>query len=340
MSHFTVLVIGDNPEQQLAPYHEYECTGVDDEYVQDIEIIEENKIHYNIGSRSMILFPDGKEVSEYSDMFYRKATEEEKKKIKENAKDKPERTTYSSTDGHKVWEIPEGCRRADIPYKYLMTFEEFLLDNDIKEKTKNKKDNKFGYYVKNDTGEVISVINRTNPNSKWDWYQVGGRWTGVFKLKEGKEGLKGGPSLVSMMDKKYAEEYRTSGKVDQAKKGDIDFTIEPEQIEQAKRFWEMYIEGDKPKNDKEKKQLEFVFYKKEYYLNRYKNKEDYIKRETEFSTFAVIKDGVWYEKGNMGWFGCSSESNKEAKEWDDSFFDNWLKDLPDDTLLTVVDCHI
>lgn len=27
MSHFTVLVIGDDPELQLAPYHEYECTS-------------------------------------------------------------------------------------------------------------------------------------------------------------------------------------------------------------------------------------------------------------------------------------------------------------------------
>ena len=29
MSHFLVLVIGDNPEKQLAPYHEFECTVVD-----------------------------------------------------------------------------------------------------------------------------------------------------------------------------------------------------------------------------------------------------------------------------------------------------------------------
>lgn len=35
MSHFTVLVIGPNYEEQLAPYHEFECTGCDDEYVQD-----------------------------------------------------------------------------------------------------------------------------------------------------------------------------------------------------------------------------------------------------------------------------------------------------------------
>jgi hypothetical protein len=37
MSHFAVLVIGDNPEAQLAPYHEFECTGKNDQYVQDLD---------------------------------------------------------------------------------------------------------------------------------------------------------------------------------------------------------------------------------------------------------------------------------------------------------------
>ena len=31
MSHYTVLVIGDDPEKQLAPFHEFGCTGIDDE---------------------------------------------------------------------------------------------------------------------------------------------------------------------------------------------------------------------------------------------------------------------------------------------------------------------
>jgi hypothetical protein len=35
MSHFTVMVIGDNVDEQMAPYHEFECTGDDNEYVQD-----------------------------------------------------------------------------------------------------------------------------------------------------------------------------------------------------------------------------------------------------------------------------------------------------------------
>jgi len=60
----------------------------------------------------------------------------------------------------------------------------------------------------------------------------------------------------------------------------------------------------------------------------------------EFATYAVVKDGVWYEKGQMGWWGFSSETDKESDKWDKSFFDKWIKDLPDDTILTLVDCHI
>jgi len=46
MSHFTVLVIGENPEAQLAPYHEFECTGTVNEYVQTIDKTEEVRAEY------------------------------------------------------------------------------------------------------------------------------------------------------------------------------------------------------------------------------------------------------------------------------------------------------
>lgn len=41
MTHFSVLIIGDNPEGQLAPYHQYECTGINDEYVKDVDCTSE-----------------------------------------------------------------------------------------------------------------------------------------------------------------------------------------------------------------------------------------------------------------------------------------------------------
>ena len=38
MSHFSVLVIGPNVDKQLAPYHEFECTGVNDEFIQEVDL--------------------------------------------------------------------------------------------------------------------------------------------------------------------------------------------------------------------------------------------------------------------------------------------------------------
>jgi hypothetical protein len=52
----------------------------------------------------------------------------------------------------------------------------------------------------------------------------------------------------------------------------------------------------------------------------------------------VVKDGQWYEKGKMGWFACVADE-KDEDVWDREFA-ALLDGLPDDTLLTVVDCHI
>jgi hypothetical protein len=43
MSHYSVLVIGEDVEKQLQPYHEYECTGIEDEYVVEVNKNDEVK---------------------------------------------------------------------------------------------------------------------------------------------------------------------------------------------------------------------------------------------------------------------------------------------------------
>ena len=42
----------------------------------------------------------------------------------------------------------------------------------------------------------------------------------------------------------------------------------------------------------------------------------------------------------MGWWAMSNETNDEAVDWDLNFFDRFIKNLSEDTLITVVDCHI
>ena len=57
-----------------------------------------------------------------------------------------------------------------------------------------------------------------------------------------------------------------------------------------------------------------------------------------FSTFAVLKEDVWYEQGQMGWFACVS-NKKEHGEWCGEVKQLW-DEIPDDRMLVLVDCHI
>jgi hypothetical protein len=54
--------------------------------------------------------------------------------------------------------------------------------------------------------------------------------------------------------------------------------------------------------------------------------------------FAAVKDKHWYEKGEMGWWAMVS-NEKSDTDWNE-IFRGLIKDLPPDTLLTIVDCHI
>lgn len=55
-------------------------------------------------------------------------------------------------------------------------------------------------------------------------------------------------------------------------------------------------------------------------------------------TFAIVQAGEWYERGEMGWFGCVS-NEKEKDVWEEEV-KKLLEGLSDDTLLTILDCHI
>ena len=52
----------------------------------------------------------------------------------------------------------------------------------------------------------------------------------------------------------------------------------------------------------------------------------------------VTTNGEWVERGQMGWFGISSNEMNED-EWDAKFRE-YLKTLDKDIVLTLVDCHI
>jgi hypothetical protein len=294
MSHFTVLVIGDNVAAQLQPFHEFECTGTDDQFVIDKDVTAE--------------------CAEHADDDY-----------------------------------PLGLGWFGLEERIVT--DESQIDKADK--------HKYGFALVRD-GKLVKAVNRTNPNRKWDWWRVGGRWSGMLKLKTGATGETGSPGL---MGSHFAE---GADRADQALKRDIDFTgMRDEAAQKAGALWDkaraitcgktweswpsvrarMEIEAARQFYNeqpaitalKAADKDEFGRYiddtlagSREAFVNAARNRAG--------ATFAVLYKGEWTERGRMGWWACVSDEMDENKWYE--LYASLLDGLPDDTLLTVVDCHI
>ena len=60
--------------------------------------------------------------------------------------------------------------------------------------------------------------------------------------------------------------------------------------------------------------------------------------KSAISTFAVLKDGVWYSKGETGWWGTVS-GGKDQSDWNKEISE-MIESLDGDTLISIYDCHI
>jgi hypothetical protein len=290
MSHFTVLVIGQDPDTQLAPYDE------------------------------------NREVDEY-----------ECGEVSEHDKD---RFVNYYTQEHP--EVATGKTFDELYPIYGESWDS-------------------GRCRKDENG-VWREYSTYNPDSKWDWYVIGGRWTGFFKLKSGAEGEQGEPGLMTPR----AEE----GTADHVLKGDVDFkAMEDEARAEAlahydkvmaiigefepNRAWEDILAEEQAKGT----DIEVIrdIYWKQPRCKAYKEDKDLgwgdpdrylIPREkygenaanSSCVPYAFVKDGKWFGRGDMGWWGMSS-NEKDQDEWNKQVHD-LLVALPDDTELWLVDCHI
>ena len=201
-----------------------------------------------------------------------------------------------------------------------------------------------------------------NPKSKWDWYQIGGRWTGYFKLKKDAIGALGSSGAFG--------NEPDEGTADILRKKDIDIEgmREVSEREAAEAYdkikpiidefgdgfipWEESIKKfDDPDEARKfyhsqplikvlserRNELRYFIHIEDFLVSR----EEYLQRarDNAISPYAfVTPKGEWIEKGKMGWFGISSDE-KDQDEWDKVFSD-YFDNLPDDVIVTLVDCHI
>ena len=157
-----------------------------------------------------------------------------------------------------------------------------------------------------------------NPNSKWDWYEIGGRWRDILLVKENVENcIIGRPTFEKLFNVKSLKKDCIDGYkwCSGAKIKDIDFNKMKEinnSYNKAIRFWETYVEGQEPITGEEKEDIKWEIYKKEYYIERYETKENYAKIQSIFSCWALLDETGWHEKGKMGWWAMN-DSTKDSE---------------------------
>lgn len=356
MSHFSCLVAGPDPEYQLAPFHEFECTGVRDEFVKEFDKTAEYREEYEKETTSRLRAPDGSLHYPYADRFYRVATTDAEKaciagnrimgfgfsgELSFSSRNWSDESGYST----RFQFIPDGWERTEVAVKDVESFAEWVEGyyghKPCTYATMEPEGaHKYGYILVDDAGAVIKCVDCTNPDKQWDWWKVGGRWSGQLLLKDGR-------------------------KVDQATKGEIDWpAMEREAGSDASHkyltarvildqhpVWESWYairDRNAPNIDEARNQ-----YNSQPAVQAYKKIDswngpdefliphaDYVQNavDSAYPGFAFVHDRKWSERGSMGWFGCVSgevpppEWNKAKREF--------VQSLPDDTLLTLVDCHI
>lgn len=218
---------------------------------------------------------------------------------------------YKETHYDKFLEDPERYKEKYTNPKYIEYLEKefpkrlIWTDEQILE---------YEYSVYNEEyigpdGEIYATY---NPNGKWDWYVIGGRWNNCLKTKDGKQ-------------------------VNYCYVKDIDLTPNKEKYQAAKRYWELVVE-EQPLKENETKP--FSFYNKEYYLDLYKTKENYATLQSLFSTYALLVDGEWIEPGKIGWFATSSETAESKEKYTNRFSEILNDPKYRNYVFVVVDCHI
>ena len=235
MSHFCVMVIGEDHEKQLAPFDE------------NLEMPRHIK-----ATKKQLIERERQSIEKYKNSVYA-----------EYLKDKEAYKSKCLNQKHIDY------LESEFPSKLNYTEEQLYA-----EATR--------YYEEDEIGPEGEVYSTYNPQAKWDWYTIGGRYCGSIILKDGCERMCG-IGFPFDLEPKHKRQLISENRADMAYKKDI-------------KNWD------------------------------------------ELTCFALVKDGKWYEKGDMCWWGIVA-NEKEDEIWEEGF-KKLISNLPDDTLITIVDCHI
>lgn len=347
MSHFSVAVrvpgsvalskVESHVRAMLIPYKESGC-GDDDppelkKHLEFHDTEDEYKAEYETEGVEMVELPDGGHVT-WDERF---------------------RVSGSFGTGSDTHKVPDGLRTVEVKHKDRYASLEVFAKEWHGTAERDPKTKRFGYWQ--------------NPQKKWDWYQIGGRWSGKFRVRPA--------SVVIMGERSWANEGKKipDNRADVCRIRDLDWdTIAVEARDRTAEFWQEWraflagkqfpaFEGPREsaldlgwlecKDETELTGSEFWKEKWSRQNTPGVNRFDVVTaepKEAEWTTrllahFNPIRpwgfmdaDG-WRERGRMGWFGSSDATPDTTKKNEQDFF-AWVRSGDASDWIVCVDCHI
>lgn len=116
-----------------------------------------------------------------------------------------------------------------------------------------------------------------------------------------------------------------------ARKGDIDWSeMHLTNPDLYRRTWELCVERQEPKSERDRKILENMGERRGYFSN-FKSADEYINHNTSFWTYFVADDKK-----------CESidDGNVSDKQWVAGFYEKYIEQLSDDTILSLYEVRI
>ncbi len=250
-------------------------------------------------------------------------------------------------------------------------FKEYVVDVDVTDETvadhKEHGEGKLdAAWVRDWNGAVERngrYYRRTNPNKKWDWWVVGGRWTGMLVPQydpaadpDNKDPLTGDAKWPTQWKKIVGDQMMLRDVPvitlrDEAEKRALDRHDRATVIVAGRPIpdWDALreVRGVDAARKIYNSDPVVVDLKKDGVLDFFDDAKDFVRdratvarqaRASALCPFAVVHEGKWHERGSMGWWGCISDE-KNPDQWADEFA-KLIDGLPGETWFTVVDCHI
>lgn len=259
--------------------------------------------------------------------------------------------------GSGTHKVPDHLERVHVPFKETYpTFEAWAKDW-CGHEGPDEKTGRYGHW--------------SNPNAKWDWFQIGGRWSGYYPVVAGTEIRTGEPGV--------GDNKPEAGHSDIVKVAEIDMAkVAVAETKAAEKFWaewQRYLAGEKfgafegprsraldiglldvvrepiatPAPGTRVRSWETVVAPNDErrhwsdvmkLVTRDEFFREYMCFFDELSTYAALDDAGWSQPGRMGCFASSDATADSRRKYLAEFSPRFIEGCGPDDLLVAVDCHI